>query len=93
MKTALPGAELCFEVFPFESLNIESKRKKTKIYLPIDKLKALFNSSEEGFKEIIKIDPSSELVLLFQKDYVCIGREETLNIGLFPNPKITDGTC
>ena len=45
----------------------------------------LVESDEEGFEFSL-----GETRILVQKDYQCIGRDESLNEGLFPNPKSAD---
>lgn len=48
----------------------------------------LWNSSKEGFELQI-----GDVSLLVQKDYVCIGKDEEVNAGLFPNPKEGNEAC
>ena len=48
----------------------------------------LSESDNEGFH--LKI---GEIKVLIQKDYACIGKDETVNVGLFPNPKEGNEAC
>lgn len=93
MRTHTPADTLITRLIPAEHTSVTLSGHQMNIFLSHDQISHLKNSSTEGFKENIAFNPNGPLVLSVQKDYVCIGREEKLNKGLFPNPKEIDGTC
>lgn len=53
----------------------------------------LWESEEEGFENRLMFEDSENLHVLIQKDYKCIGREESLNSGLFNHKKKNIDAC
>jgi hypothetical protein len=93
MKTYTPSDTLITRLIPSGHTSVTLSGSQMNIFLSHKQIEHLKLSNAEGFKETIEFNPNGPLVLSVQKDYVCIGREENLNKGLFPNPKAIDGTC
>lgn len=93
METPLTNTELTIVVTPSTDACSTLLNNKLSITLPHERIVELYSSGEEGFKEMITVDKENTLAILFQKDYVCIGRDKELNKGLFQNPNIANGTC
>ncbi|NNC82365.1 MAG: hypothetical protein HKN79_02210 [Flavobacteriales bacterium] len=89
MATALGTHSLLTELVPCEdSHDIGLQDGLLFIKIEQSKYQNLHASEEEGFE--IELGDS---IILIQKDYQCVGREEALNVGLFPNPKGEDAAC
>lgn len=89
MSTSFVGGALRTTVLPTGSEgHISLKEGVLAVDVPQDLLIALNKGDEEGFT--MELGTSTVAI---EKDFACIGREEAKNDGLFPNPKLNDGTC
>ena len=58
-----------------------------RLFLTAKSISDLYNSDKEGIYLCHQVTDSIRVSLSIEKDYKCIGREDQLNEGLYPNPK------